>query len=60
MVAERCANATLCLDAYHVVAWATAALDTVRRDVWNDARRAGMTGHATRVEGLPVCAVEEP
>jgi transposase len=23
LVAERCANATLCLDAFHVVAWAT-------------------------------------
>ena len=29
------------MDAYHVVSWATAALDEVRRDVWNQARRGG-------------------
>src|SRR5205085_5186567 len=51
VVAQRCPNATLCLDAFHVVAWATDALDVVRRDVWNDARRAGQTGHARELKG---------
>jgi transposase len=41
VVSERCPTATLCLDPFHVVALATEALDVVRREVWNDARRAG-------------------
>ena len=40
-VGERCPQATLCLDPYHVVALATQALDEVRREVWNQARKAG-------------------
>lgn len=38
---RRCPQATVCLDPYHVVSWATNALDAVRREVWNTARRAG-------------------
>jgi transposase len=38
VVAERCRNATRCADAFHVVAWATEALDRVRIQAWNDAR----------------------
>jgi transposase len=38
VVAERCPNAQLCADAFHVVAWATEALDEQRRRAWNDAR----------------------
>ena len=38
VVAERCPNAIRCADAFHVVAWATDALDEVRRQAWNDAR----------------------
>ncbi len=41
VVAERCPNATLCLDPFHVVQWATDALDKVRRKVWNDLRATG-------------------
>ena len=32
-----------CADPFHVVAWATDALDEVRRQAWNDARGAGQT-----------------
>lgn len=42
----RCENATVCLDAFHLVKWVTDALDQVRRDSWNEARRAGMNTHA--------------
>lgn len=38
VVAERCPNAVRGADAFHVVAWATQALDQVRRDAWNAAR----------------------
>ena len=36
VVAERCPNAVRCADAFHVVAWATDALDEVRRQAWNE------------------------
>jgi transposase len=38
VVAERCPGAVRCADAFHVVSWATEALDEVRRQAWNDAR----------------------
>jgi transposase len=38
---ERCPKARICMDVFHVVAWATEALDEVRRQVWNEARQAG-------------------
>ena len=43
IVTERCPTAVQCADPFHVVKWATEALDEVRRDAWNDARRAGQT-----------------
>ncbi len=51
VVAERAPNATLCIDAFHVVQWATEALDEVRRQVWNEARKGGMSGHANELKG---------
>ena len=39
VVAARCPQAIRCADAFHVVAWATDALDQVRRQAWNDARK---------------------
>ena len=41
VVAVRCPNAVRCMDPFHVIQWATDALDQVRREVWNAARRAG-------------------
>lgn len=53
-VSERAPQAEQCTDPFHVVAWATEALDEVRRDVWNHARagqpasgRVRKTGRAT-------------
>jgi transposase len=51
VVNERCQNATVCTDGFHVVAWATEALDEVRREVWNEARKGGMTTHARALKG---------
>jgi transposase len=54
-VARHCPQAVRCADPFHVVQWATFALDEVRRDAWNtaagrrrDIRRtgAGATGDA--------------
>ena len=38
VVSERASQAELCADPFHIVAWATEALDQVRRDAWNAAR----------------------
>lgn len=38
VVTKRCPTAIQCADPFHVVAWATAALDAERRRAWNDAR----------------------
>lgn len=51
VVAARCENATLCIDPFHVAKWASDALDEVRRQVWNEARRAGMTAQAKELKG---------
>jgi transposase len=50
-VLECCPQATLCLDPYHVVALASNALDEVRREVWQQARRAGDTTGARWLKG---------
>jgi len=41
VAAKRAPQAVLCADPFHVVAWATQCLDDVRRQVWNEARKAG-------------------
>jgi transposase len=48
---EACKNATLCLDPFHIVAWATKALDVVRRAAWNVLRRTGLAGQARHLKG---------
>ena len=51
VVAERAKNATLCIDSFHVCQWASKALDEVRRQVWNEARKRGMSQHAKELKG---------
>jgi transposase len=51
VVAERCPNAIRCADAFHIVAWATDALDEVRRQAWNEARGAVHQRRAGRASG---------
>ncbi|QLQ40157.1 ISL3 family transposase [Micromonospora robiginosa] len=48
VVRRRCPNAVRCADPFHVVAWASDAVDRVRRQVWNAAtgRGAGRRGVA--------------
>ena len=50
VAAERAPQALVCLDAFHVVAWAGAALDAVRRGLWNQLRRDGKTDQATALK----------
>jgi transposase len=47
VVAERCQNAVRCADPFHIVKWATEALDEIRRQVWNDAKGRRRGGTAT-------------
>ena len=60
VVAERAKNATLCIDSFHVVKLATDALDEGRREVWNTARRSGMTGHAAELKGCRYALWKNP
>lgn len=48
VITVRCPQAVQCTDPFHVVKWATEALDEVRRAAWNDARRRP---GGSRVEG---------
>lgn len=41
VVTERAPQAVLCADPFHVVSWATDALDEVRREAWRQARAGG-------------------
>lgn len=52
VVAERAPDALVCLDTFHVVGWATTALDEVRREEWNKLRRAGQATAAKQFKGL--------
>ncbi len=48
VVAQRCPTAVRCADPFHVVKWASAALDEVRREAWNTARGNTPADRATR------------
>ena len=50
-ISERCPGAERCVDPFHVIALATDALDEVRREVWNEARRTGQTALAKDLRG---------
>ena len=51
VVAERCPDAVLCADPFHIVAWGTEALDEERRRAWNQARGAVNRRTAGRASG---------
>ncbi len=53
VVAARCPNAVRVADPFHIVKWATDALDEVRRAAWNEARKAARANEATRGRGRP-------
>jgi transposase len=52
VVAARAPEAVICLDSFHVVSWATKALDEVRREEWNRLRRKGRAGAAKEFKGM--------
>jgi transposase len=52
VVTERAPGALVCLDTFHLIGWATAALDEVRREEWNRLRRSGGAKVAKEFKGL--------
>jgi len=59
-IAERCPNAEICLDPWHIVKAATDALDEVRRQVWNEARRSGNKQLAKQLKGARFALWKRP
>jgi transposase len=59
-VAARCPQAVLCLDPFHIVRWATDALDEVRRQTWNAARRGGQPALARELKGARFALWKNP
>lgn len=60
VVKWRCKNATLCIDPFHVVKWATEALDEVRKEVWNDARKNNQKSLARELKGTRYALWKNP
>jgi transposase len=59
-VAARCPNASVCYDPFHLIKLSTDALDEVRREVWNDARRQGQTQLAKELKGARFALWKNP
>jgi transposase len=60
VVAERAPRAVLCLDAFHVVAWATKALDEVRRGLAATLRRSGRAEQAASIKHTRWALLKNP
>lgn len=59
-VRERAPRATLCLDPFHIVQWATKAVDKVRRGLWNTLRAKGHTEAASDMKGTRWAVLKNP
>jgi len=57
---KRCPKARRCVDPFHVVQLATEALDKVRREVWNEARRQGRGDVAAELKGARYALWKNP
>jgi transposase len=55
-----CTNAVLCLDPFHIVRWASQALDVVRRWVWNTLRRMGLADRAKQLKNCRYALWKNP
>jgi transposase len=60
VASERAPGAVLCLDAFHVVAWATKALDEVRRTLAAQLRRTGRAEQATTIKHTRWALLKNP
>ena len=60
VLAKRCPKAKRCVDPFHVIQLATEALDKVRREVWNEARRQGQGDVAREPKGARYALWKNP
>lgn len=60
VVKAQAPNALLCLDSYHVVAWASEAVDEVRRRITRDLRAAGRDDEAASLKGSRWAVLKKP
>jgi len=58
LVAQYCPKAKRCLDRYHVVSWATDAIDEIRRGLWRDAQKAAKSKNATSEDKAAAKAIK--
>ena len=58
-VGKWCPQAVLCMDPFHVVSWATTALDEVRRRIWGEVRKISQPKEKGKV-GRPKKGTEKP
>jgi transposase len=59
-VADRLPDAVRCVDPFHVVMLASDALDEVRREVWNEARKTGEIAAAKDLKGARYALWKNP
>jgi transposase len=59
-IAQRAPQAARCIDPFHVVQLATDALDEIRREVWNHARRGGEVTLAKDLKGARYALWKNP
>ena len=52
VVGTRCPNAERVMDPFHVVSWATSALDELRKQAWRDARKDGSAEGKAAAKGI--------
>lgn len=60
VVKAKAPNAVLCLDSYHVVAWASEAVDEVRRRIVRELRAAGRDDEAASLKGSRWAVLKNP
>jgi len=60
VVKARAPNAVLCLDSFHVVAWASEAVDEVRRRITRDLKAAGRDEEAKALKGPRWAVLKNP
>jgi transposase len=60
VIAERAPQAVICLDPFHVVMWATEAIDEVRRRITRDLRAAGRDDDAAAMKGSRWALLKNP
>jgi transposase len=59
-VADRLPDAVRCVDPFHVIQLATDALDEIRREVWNEARKTGQLAAAKDLKGARFALWKNP